>query len=133
MLVSLHAPWYNSNTAHQGDGEGMRRALEPMLVSAGVAAVFSGHVHAYERSYPVNNNKVVPAGKGGIVHFNIGDAGAGLYTKWLTTPATSAFHSAVFGHGEFEIVNATAAVWTWHRNQDDETMVMDTYTVQNTL
>jgi hypothetical protein len=39
-------------------------------------------VRSYERSYPVNNNVVVPAGQG-IVHFNLGDAGASLYTTWL--------------------------------------------------
>ena len=82
LLVSLHAPWYNSNSEHQGDGEAMRQALEPTLVAAGVNAIFPGHVHSYERSTPVDNNKVVPAGQG-IVHFNIGDAGASLYTTWL--------------------------------------------------
>jgi len=68
VLVSLHAPWYNSNTAHQGDGEGMRAALEPMLLKAGVNAIFTGHVHAYERSHPVANNQIVADGEG-IVHF----------------------------------------------------------------
>lgn len=67
----------------QGDGEAMRVSLEPTLIAAGVNAVFAGHVHAYERSFPVDNNTVVPAGQGGIVHFNIGDAGASLYTTWL--------------------------------------------------
>ena len=28
LIVMIHAPWYNSNTAHQGDGEDMRVALE---------------------------------------------------------------------------------------------------------
>ena len=130
VLVSLHAPWYNSNSAHQGDGEGMRVALEAVLVKAGVAAVFSGHVHAYERSFVVNNKQVVADGAG-MVHFNIGDAGAGLYTTWSHVTATSAFHSAVFGHGEFEIVNATHAHWTWHRNQDNEAVVADSVFVVN--
>ena len=66
VLVSLHAPWYNSNTAHQGDGEDMRAALEAMLVKAGVAAIFTGHVHAYERTYPVVNSQVVAAGAGPV-------------------------------------------------------------------
>jgi hypothetical protein len=130
VLVSLHAPWYNSNSAHQGDGEGMRAALEAVLVKAGVAAVFSGHVHAYERSYVVNNKQVVADGAG-MVHFNIGDAGAGLYTTWSHVAATSAFRSAVFGHGEFELVNATHAHWTWHRNADDEAVVADSVFVVN--
>jgi len=119
VLVSLHAPWYNSNTAHQGDGEAMRVALEPVMIAAGVNAVFSGHVHAYERSHPVDNNKIVADGQG-MVHFNIGDAGASLYTTWEKTPAWSAYHSATFGHGVFRIQNKTTATWEWHRDQDAE-------------
>jgi hypothetical protein len=125
IIVSLHAPWYNSNDAHQGDGEYMRLELEDRLVKAGVSAIFTGHVHAFERSFPVVNNKVVAAGAG-PVHFNIGDAGAGLYTSWKSpTPAWSAFHSAEFGHGEITFLNATTAHWTWHRNADPESTIAD--------
>ena len=117
MIVSLHAPWYNSNSAHQGDGEPMRVAFEPLFVAAKVDAIFTGHVHSYERSLPVNNKNVDT--KNGIVHLNIGDAGADLYTTWLTTPAWSAFHKASFGHGQFSILNATHAKWDWHENSND--------------
>ncbi len=88
-------------------------------------------VHAYERSHPVANKQVVADGQG-MVHFNIGDAGAGLYTKWLPTPAWSAYHSAQFGHGELVISNATTAFWSWHRNSDDEKTVTDSYVLVNT-
>lgn len=53
-------------------------------------------------------------------------------TSWLKTPSWSAFHSAEFGHGELVIKNATAAVWTWHRNSDREDIIADTYVVVNT-
>jgi len=49
LLVLLHAPWYNTNQAHQGEGEKMRLAMERMLYEARVDVVFAGHVHAYER------------------------------------------------------------------------------------
>lgn len=49
LFAIIHAPWYNSNEAHQGEGEGMRKAMEETLYAAGVDAVFAGHVHAYER------------------------------------------------------------------------------------
>ena len=87
-------------------------------------------MHAYERSHPVVNNLVVAPGAG-PVHFNVGDAGAGLYTSWETTPAWSAFHSATCGHGELTIANATHAHWTWHRNQDPEPTVADDVWVVN--
>lgn len=49
VLVLLHAPWYNTNLAHQGEGESMREAMEELLYRARVDVVFAGHVHAYER------------------------------------------------------------------------------------
>ena len=50
LAVALHAPWYNSNSEHQGDGEAMRRSIEPLLYAARADVLFAGHVHAYERS-----------------------------------------------------------------------------------
>lgn len=49
VVVLLHAPWYNTNNAHQGEGESMRKAMEELLYKARVDVVFAGHVHAYER------------------------------------------------------------------------------------
>lgn len=49
ILVLLHVPWYNTNTAHQGEGESMRQTMEELLYKAQVDVVFAGHVHAYER------------------------------------------------------------------------------------
>lgn len=50
LLVLLHAPWYNSTWAHQGEGDSMMAAMEPLLYAAGVDILVAGHVHAYERS-----------------------------------------------------------------------------------
>lgn len=50
LLVLFHVPWYNSNEAHQGEGDDMKEAMEPLLRAAGVDLVLSGHVHAYERT-----------------------------------------------------------------------------------
>lgn len=49
VIALIHAPWYNSNAAHKGEGESMRKSMEEMLYNARVDAVFAGHVHAYER------------------------------------------------------------------------------------
>lgn len=51
LVVLVHAPWYNSNTAHQGEKEsvGMKEAMEGLLFGARVDIIFTGHVHAYER------------------------------------------------------------------------------------
>lgn len=49
LITLLHVPWYNTNTAHQGEGESMRKAMEHLLYNARVDIVFAGHVHSYER------------------------------------------------------------------------------------
>ena len=65
IIAMVHAPMYNSNSQHQMDGENSRKAYEAKFQAAGVTAVFAGHVHAFERTYPViNNGEVVPAGQG---------------------------------------------------------------------
>ncbi|KAB2607772.1 purple acid phosphatase 20 [Pyrus ussuriensis x Pyrus communis] len=51
IIVLIHAPWHNSNKAHQGESEsvGMKEAMEDLLYQARVDVVYAGHVHAYER------------------------------------------------------------------------------------
>ena len=51
IVALIHAPWYNSNNAHQGEEESfaMKAIMEDLLYGARVDAVLAGHVHAYER------------------------------------------------------------------------------------
>ncbi|KAJ1264754.1 hypothetical protein BS78_08G025700 [Paspalum vaginatum] len=125
VVALVHAPWYNSNEAHRGEGDAMRAAMEDLLYGARVDAVFAGHVHAYERFARVYAGKEDPCGP---VHVTVGDGGnrEGLADKFVDPqPAISAFREASFGHGRLEVVNATHALWTWHRNDDDDPVVAD--------
>ncbi|KAH6775744.1 purple acid phosphatase 18 [Perilla frutescens var. hirtella] len=125
LLVLFHIPWYNSNTAHQCEGDDMKAAMEPLLHAAGVDLVLSGHVHAYERSRRVYNGKSDPCG---AVHITIGDGGnrEGLAKEYMEPqPEWSMFREASFGHGELMIVNSTHAFWSWHRNDDDQAVRSD--------
>ncbi|CAL4925991.1 unnamed protein product [Urochloa decumbens] len=72
LIVLLHAPWYNSNWAHQGEGDSMMAAMETLLYAAHVDMVVAGHVHAYERAERVYNGRLDPCG---AVHITIGDGG----------------------------------------------------------
>ncbi|EES16643.1 hypothetical protein SORBI_3008G036300 [Sorghum bicolor] len=63
LLVLLHAPWYNTNQAHQGEGERMRVAMERLLYEARVDVVLAGHVHAYERFTRIYDNKADSRGR----------------------------------------------------------------------
>uniref|UniRef100_A0A0D3FVK7 Purple acid phosphatase n=1 Tax=Oryza barthii TaxID=65489 RepID=A0A0D3FVK7_9ORYZ len=139
VVVLLHAPWYNTNAAHEGEGEAMRKAMERLLYEARVDIVFAGHVHAYERfvssilisaiarTTRVYNNKANPCGP---VHITIGDGGnrEGLafdFRKNHKLAPLSLMREASFGHGRLSVVNATAARWTWHRNDDADSTVRD--------
>ncbi|XVE61503.1 hypothetical protein DITRI_Ditri06bG0045600 [Diplodiscus trichospermus] len=128
ILAIIHAPWYNTNTAHQGEPESdlMKKSMEGLLYNARVDFVFAGHVHAYERFTRVYNGE---ADNCAPVHITIGDGGnrEGLATKYMDSkPEISMFREASFGHGQLEVLNATHAVWTWHRNDDDVSVIADT-------
>ena len=124
IFVNTHAPWYNTNTAHQGDGEAQRQALEPLLYAAGVDACFMGHVHAYERSHRAYNKARDAKGP---MYVTVGDGGnrEGLYDHWLPVTPVSAFRAATYGHGEMQVFNATHSLWTWHTNPDAESKTED--------
>ncbi|PKA48668.1 Purple acid phosphatase 18 [Apostasia shenzhenica] len=125
VLVLLHAPWYNSNWAHRGEGDDMMAAMEPLLYDAGVDILIAGHVHAYERTERVYNGRLDSCG---LIHITIGDGGnrEGLARRYrYPKPNWSVFREASFGHGKLNIVNATHAFWSWHRNDDDESVCSD--------
>ncbi|KAK1276887.1 Purple acid phosphatase 22 [Acorus gramineus] len=125
VVAVVHAPWYSTNVAHDGEGEGMREALESLLYDARVDVVFAGHVHAYERFGRVYNNS--PDGCG-PVHITVGDGGnregLSLMFKETSSPM-SVFREASFGHGRLRVYNATHARWSWHRNDDSDSTVRD--------
>lgn len=117
VIVTMHAPFYSSNYAHLGEAEPMRHAMEGMLYRHGVDVVFAGHVHAYERAHRVYDGDLDSCGP---VYINIGDGGnrEGPDTRWLPRPRWSAWREPSFGHGALDLVNATHARWSWHRNLD---------------
>ncbi|GFP97074.1 probable purple acid phosphatase 20 [Phtheirospermum japonicum] len=120
LLVVVHAPWYNSNVAHQAEyaAQGMRSVMEDVIYGARVDVVFAGHVHAYERFARVYKDKEA---KCGPVYITSGAGGnrEGLARRFLDPkPKISVFRDPSFGHGQLTIVNATLAQWKWHRNDD---------------
>ncbi|EOY08203.1 Purple acid phosphatase 21 [Theobroma cacao] len=125
VVVLLHAPWYNTNSAHKGEGESMRKAMEDLLCKARVDVVFAGHVHAYERFTRIYDNKADPCGP---VYITIGDGGnrEGLALTFENpTSELSLYREPSFGHGRLRILDETRAHWSWHRNNDSDSYVAD--------
>jgi hypothetical protein len=93
--------------------------MEDTLHDAQVDIVFSGHVHAYERSYPVYKEQ--PNCTHGIPYITIGDGGnrEKFAVPWKPEqPTWSALREYAYGHGKFIIHNDTHAQWQWLRNND---------------
>ncbi|PIN05398.1 Purple acid phosphatase [Handroanthus impetiginosus] len=125
IFVLIHAPWYNSNLAHKGEGGSMRQAMEKMLYDARVDVVFAGHVHAYERFTRVYDEK---ADECGPIHVTIGDGGnrEGLAMSFEdASPSISLYREASFGHGRLRVFNSTHAHWSWHRNNETYSVMAD--------
>ncbi|KAI5058008.1 hypothetical protein GOP47_0028023 [Adiantum capillus-veneris] len=144
LIVLMHTPLYNSNTAHYMEGEGMRAEFETWFLKYKVDIIFSGHVHAYERSHRVSNvaseilnGPSIPThDKSAPIYVTIGDGGnieglAKTYTK--PQPDYSAFREASYGHAMLEIKNKTHARLLWHRNDDGEASIADEFWLQNQI
>uniref|UniRef100_A0A0D9Y1T9 Purple acid phosphatase n=1 Tax=Leersia perrieri TaxID=77586 RepID=A0A0D9Y1T9_9ORYZ len=124
------------NNFHYMEGEPMRVEFERMAVDARVDLVFSGHVHAYERSFRVSNLRYnITDGlctpvrdRRAPVYVTIGDGGniegPADEMTW-PQPAYSAFREDSFGHAVLDIKNRTHAYYAWYRNDDGEKVAAD--------
>ncbi|KAH7524147.1 purple acid phosphatase 2 [Ziziphus jujuba] len=142
LIVIMHCPLYSSYVHHYMEGETMRVMYEKWLVEHKVDVVFSGHVHAYERServsniaYNIVNGLCNPiSDQSAPVYITIGDGGnlEGLVTEMTEPqPSYSAYREASFGHGIFDIKNRTHAYFSWHRNQDGYAVEADSLWFHN--
>ncbi|CAA7019163.1 unnamed protein product [Microthlaspi erraticum] len=131
LVVVMHTPWYSTNMAHEGEGESMRKAMEGLLFRAQVDVVFAGHIHTYERFKPTYNHKADPCGP---MHITIGDGGnrEGLALRFRK-PASplSVFRESSFGHGRLRIIDNKRAHWSWHRNNDNYSVIADQVSFQS--
>jgi len=121
IVVMFHTPWYSSNKCHYGEGMKHQWDMEELLYQHGVDIVFNGHVHSYERSFPVFKNS---RNECGITHIVVGDGGnyegpavyEGDPPGWKEPqPDWSAFREAAYGPGLLTVHNSTHAEWQWRR------------------
>jgi hypothetical protein len=72
LVVTSHKPLYCTNTKYCDSKSLMKRraALEPLFQKFQVDLYISGHVHAYERTYPLHNTTIDQ--KRGILYLVVG-------------------------------------------------------------
>jgi hypothetical protein len=105
----------------------MQAAIEDILRNNKVDGVFSGHVHAYERSCQVYQYKCTP---GAPYYITIGDGGnkEGLASGWVDPqPEWSLYRQASYGFGELRAINSTHVFWSWHQNGDLVPEIADSF------
>ena len=91
-FVSYHHPSYSSDENDFGDtwrgpsshGDLRIRELVPLFDKYGVDIVWNGHIHSYERTWPLRGGQVVE--EGGTIYMITGGGGGGLETPGPVRP-----------------------------------------------
>ncbi len=111
VIVGFHNCVFSSNTTHGSDG-GIRTVWQGLFDQYQVDLVVSGHVHAYERSYPIIGGEVttvVPSGgtvhpdADGTTYIDAGGGGQSLYTGWY----------GATGGGDPANASGPPLIWEW--------------------
>lgn len=104
-FVVQHHPPYSSeendygNTLYESSqyGDDEAKLLVPLFEKYGVDMVFSGHLHMYERTWPIHEGKVVE--KNGVIYLILGGSGGSLEKAapnrtWFTNKVRTLHHYA---------------------------------------
>lgn len=115
LLVSIHTPIYSSYAVHKHDPQvsAAQKHLEPLFVKHHVNVVFTGHIHAYQRTTNVAMGK---SHRKGPIHVTVGAGGRQCDAafkddapeEWIVQRDAS-----FFGYGKFSVLNQTHAEWRW--------------------
>ncbi len=115
VLVTIHVPIYNTFSRHPHDLQifAAKEHLEPLFVQYHVNVVFTGHIHAYQRTANVAMNEITETGP---LHITIGAGGRQCdapFKSKVPEPWIVQRDASFYAYGQFEIFNATHAEWRW--------------------
>ncbi|KAJ4155504.1 hypothetical protein LMH87_000744 [Akanthomyces muscarius] len=133
VIAMSHRPMYSSQvSAYQ---ENMRNAFEDLFLKYGVDAYLSGHIHWYERTFPlgrngtidkaaiVNNNTFYANEGKSITHIINGMAGnieshSELAKAKKPLDITCIFDQTHYGFSKLTVVNETVLTWSFVKGGD---------------
>ena len=136
IVAHFHRPMYCSSDHACGDrdAEKLKEQMEDVFKEYGVDLVLSGHVHAYQRSFPVYKNEVTTMSydsPDAPVYVMQGASGnregnKGSYPDPSELPDWSASTSVEIGYGVMSI-SATELSWEFHSSATAE--VLDQFVI----
>lgn len=136
VLAVLHAPIYNTFSLHQHDPQivAQKQHLEPLFVKHKVNMIFSGHIHAYQRTKTVAHDE--PHAQGPM-HITIGAGGRKCEAPFKNAEPEAWLDvrdATVYGYGMFRVWNKTVAEWDWvHTGHNDDRDYNQLWQSNNTL
>lgn len=137
LLVTMHVPLYNTFRIHRHDEQILvaRKHLKPLFERYHVNVVFSGHLHAYQRTHALVHGAPNATGP---MYITVGDGG-GRESKldfWREEPEewVAVRDSTFYGFGILRILDAKTAQWEWiHTGQEEEHPVNTVWNSSTTL
>ena len=113
VTVTMHSPRYNTFFDHHTDPQNIaiKEHLEPLLVDYSVNFVFSGHVHGYQRTWPVAYDTLHPKGP---VYIIGGNGGCSVTKEFLYKKPeewVASRDGTHYGYGTLTFLNNTHAYW----------------------
>ncbi|KAI8632868.1 Metallo-dependent phosphatase-like protein [Xylariaceae sp. FL1651] len=132
VFVMSHRPMYSTEVSSYQTY--MRNAFENIMIEAGVDAYISGHIHWYERTFPIapgqiidkssildNNTYVTNPGKS-MTHLINGAAGNleshSTVGNATISNVTSVLDYLHYGYAQLNVINATAVKWSYIHGED---------------
>ena len=115
IVINSHRPIYSNRYLIDLN---IKNAFEPLFYKYKVDIIFSGHVHHYERHYPIYNNSFESSYINPTypIYITSGAAGSieGLYINMpYLVPKWNAFYSDKYGVGILTITN-NSLVWSFY-------------------
>lgn len=132
VIAMSHRPMYSSEVSSYQ--KNIRNAWQSVMLEYGVDAYLAGHIHWYERMYPltangsidtasvIDNNTYLTNEGTSITHLTNGMAGnveSHSTLAWNETlDITAHLDQTNYGFSKFAFLNATVATWTMIRGVD---------------
>ncbi|KAJ8292170.1 Acid phosphatase [Rhodotorula toruloides] len=131
VFAMSHRPMYSSEvSSYQAH---MRKAFQQILIDGGIDAYFSGHIHWYERMWPltvngtvdsaaIKSNHTYVASKNSLIHLIEGNAGNveshSTLGKAPLLNTTAVLDQDNYGFGSLRVHNRTTATYTFIKGSD---------------